>query len=105
MVQLPGREHHLAELVIDHVPVVVHVHEPVVGADLLELGVGGEEGPVLPQADVLDGGVVPAQVLGGEVLLRGELLLLDLVQPVGLPRGLDVVQDERPLLVDLVGGR
>jgi len=48
---------------------------------------------VIPQADVLDGGVVPLQVLGPQSLLRGELLLLDAVQSVGHPGVLDVLLD------------
>jgi hypothetical protein len=70
-------------LAVHRVPVVVHVHEAVVGADLLELGVGGEERPVVPEANVLDRGVVPLEVRRAEVLVRRKLLLGDAIEPVG----------------------
>ena len=40
--QLPGRQHELAVLPVDQVPVVVDVDELVVGPDLLQLAVGAE---------------------------------------------------------------
>ena len=39
--ELPGGEHDLAVFAVDLVAVVVHVDELVIGADLLELAVGG----------------------------------------------------------------
>ena len=102
--QLPRREHDLPQLAVDRVPVHVDVGELVVGADLLELGEAREERPVVPQPDVLDGEAVALERGRRELLLGGELLLLDRGEPVGLPGHANVVLDVRPLGHQLVGG-
>ena len=102
--ELADGQHHLPGLPVELVPVVVHVDELVVGADLLELTVRVERGPVLPQADVLDGRVVLPQDGGGEVLLGRERSRLDAVEPVGAVGGGDRPLDVGPLGHDLVGG-
>src|SRR5206468_4534011 len=51
--QFARGEHDLAVFAVDHVAIVVHVHEVVVGPDLLELAIGGEQGPVVPKPHVL----------------------------------------------------
>ena len=100
---LARREHHLAVLAVDHVAVVVHVGELVVRPDLLKLAVGLQQRRVVPEADVLDREVVAAQILAGQVLLGGEVPLLDVVELVGQARVLDVPLDVGPLEDDLVG--
>ena len=101
--QLADGQHHLPGLSVQLVPVVVHVHELVVRADLLELAVGIQRGAVLPEADVLDGGVVRAQDRGAEVLLGRERARLDPVEPVGPVGGRDRPLDVGALGHDLVG--
>ena len=54
-VQLARREQHLAVLPVDHVAVVVHGDEVVVGADLLQLPEGLQQRIAIPQPDVVDG--------------------------------------------------
>ena len=68
--KLPGRKHDLAIFPVDGVAVVVHVHKFVIGADFLQLAVGGEEGRMVPEADILDGQVIAPQVFPGQAFLR-----------------------------------
>ncbi len=98
-----GRDHDLAVLAVDHVAVVVHVDELVVGPDLLELPVGLQQRRIVPEAHVLDREVVAPQILAGQVLLGGEVPLLDVVELVGHAGVLDVPLDIGPLEDDLVG--
>ena len=58
---------------------------------------------MVPQPDVLDGEVVLLEVLRRQVLLRRELLLLDLGEAVGQARVLDVLLQVGFLGDDLVG--
>ena len=102
--ELPGRQGHLPVLPIDGVAINIDVRELVVRPDLLELAVRGEQGPGVPQADILDGRVVLLQILQGQRLVRRELSLLDVVQAVGQARVADVEVDVRLLLDDLVRG-
>ena len=60
--ELARGEHDLLVLPVDDVPVVVHVDEPVVRPDLLQLREGQEERGVVPQADVLQRRRVVGQV-------------------------------------------
>ena len=94
--QFARREHDLTVLAVDHVPVVVHVHEIVVGPDLLELPVGGEQGPVVPEPHVFDRQVVADKVGRSQLPLGGEHLLLDVGQAIGQPREADILRDVRP---------
>jgi hypothetical protein len=101
--ELAGREGHLTVLPVHDVAAHVHVAELVVGADLLELAVGGEERPVVPQPDVLDREVVPLERGQVQVVLGREVLLHDAVQRIRLAGHPDVVLDVGPLEVELVG--
>ena len=92
------------ELAVDGIPVVVHVDKFVVGADFLELAVGGEERDMIPEADVLDGQLVAPQVFQGQGVLGGEFPVLDGVQPVGHAGVLSYLFQVRLLQDDLVGG-
>src|SRR3972149_4136521 len=96
------RKHDLAIVPIDQVAVVVNVDEFVIGADLLELGIGREKRSVFPEPYVLDGCVVALEVGSGELFLGGEVLALNFVQAISAPRELDATRDEGPLCVDLV---
>ena len=101
--QLARREHDLAVLAVHRVAVHVDVQELVVGPDLLELAVGGEQRPVVPEPDVLDREVVALERGGRQVVLGREVLLRHPVERVRLPRHPDVVLDVRPLEDQLVG--
>ncbi len=101
--ELPRRQGHLPVLPVDAVPIDIDIRELVVGPDLLELAVGGEQGPRVPQADILEGRLVLTQVLKRQCLLCRKLPLLDIVQAVGQTGVADVEVDVRLLLVDLVG--
>ena len=99
---LPRGEHHLPVFAVDRVAVVVDAGELVVGPHLLELAVGLQERRMVPEPDVLHGQVVLLQVLRRQIILRRELLLLDLGQPVGEARIADVLLQVRRLGNDLV---
>jgi hypothetical protein len=58
---------------------------------------------VVPESDVLDGGGVALQGSGVQRLVGGELTLDDAVEPIGLSGHADVVDDVRPLGLELVG--
>jgi len=90
-VELACRQHHLAKLTVDPVPVVVHRDELVVGADLLELRERVEQRLVVPQPHVLEGGRVVGDVGLRELSLAGEGPGLHLVQPERAACGGDVV--------------
>ncbi len=96
-VQLARREQDLAVLPVDHVAIIVHRDEVVVGADLLELAEGLEQGGPVPKPHVLDGGGVGLDVGQGQVGLAIELPGVDAVDPPGLARGGDVVDEVRRL--------
>ena len=101
--QLPPGDHHLAVLPVHYVAVEVGVQEVVVAADALDLVVGGQQGLVVPQADVAQSGLVGLHLLPGDGLGHGEGRLLHLVQPEGPPGGLDVTFDVGALQFQLVG--
>ena len=100
---LPRGEHHLPVFAVDRVAVVVDAGELVVGPHLLELAVGLQERRMVPEPDVLHGEVVLLQVLRRQILLRRELLLLDLGQAVGKARIADVLLQVGGFGDDLVG--
>ncbi len=100
--ELPGREHDLEVLVAHGIAVVVHVAEPVVGPDLLELAVGLEQRVLVPEPDVPDGGQVPADVGKGQRVVRCKRPGLDVLEPVAEPRHPDMVLQEGPFEHELV---
>ena len=102
-VQLARGQHGLAVDAVDVVAVDAHGGELVVGAQLLQLGVAGEQGALVPQADVADGAGVGGELGGAQVAGERILGLADLVEVVGGPRGGDVVGDVGALLGLLVG--
>ena len=101
-VQLARREHHLPERAVDAVPIDVDVREIVVGADFLELPERVLQGAPVPEPDVLERRLVVRGVGRLDGRLGREGTLRNPVQPVGLPRHLDVVRDVGPLLHELV---
>ena len=82
--QFPGRQHDLPVLVSDEISVHVHVVEIVVEPDGLDLLVGLQQGALVPDADVLDRGIVLFQVLSVQGVPDLEIDLLDFVQIIGL---------------------
>ena len=96
-VQLARGEHDLLRAAVDHVAVVVHRHEVVVRADLLQLAEGVEQRLAVPQPHVLQRRRVTGDVLARERGVAGEGVLLDVVESEGAARRLDVVLDERRL--------
>ena len=103
-IQLARRQHHLAQLAVDLVAVVVHRGEVVVGADLLDLAEGLEQRLVIPQPDVVEGGAVAVDVGAGQLGIAGQRPLHDAIEREGAPRRLDVVLDVRRLAYLLVRG-
>src|SRR5690606_21355893 len=81
-VQLPHRGHHLAQAPLHPVTGHVHVGEPVVKPDFLQLAESAVHGPPVPQAHVVDGAVVGGQLLRVQVVPQVELLLFDAIQVV-----------------------
>ncbi len=102
-VELAGGEHDLAGGAVDVVAVDVDVGKVVVGADLLNLAEGVLEGAPVPEADVLEGGLVVGGVGGVDGGFGGKLLLVEAVETEGLAGDLDVVGDVRALADELVG--
>ena len=102
-VELAGGEHDFAGGAVDVVAVDVDVGKVVVGADLLDLAEGVLEGVPVPEADVLEGGLVVGGVGGGDGGFGGELVLVEAVEAEGLAGHLDVVGDVRSFAVELVG--
>ena len=101
-VELARREHRLAVDAVDRVAVHVGVEERVVLAQLLELAVARHQGVGVPQADVAKRRRVVAELLRRERLFGRQRLLLDLVEPVGGARPLEVVGDVLLLFAQLV---
>ena len=60
--------------------------ELVVGPDFLDLRKGVEKLFVIPQADVLDRGLIVLDILVRQLLFGGELPFDDPVEAVGRPR-------------------
>src|SRR5690606_29834319 len=95
--ELARREHELRELAVERVAIVVDRDELVIRADLLELRERIEQRAVIPQADVVDGGAVVFDDLGGELAHARELALDDVGETIGSARRLDVARDIRRL--------
>ena len=72
-VQLAGREHHLPQLAIDRVAIVVDRLEVVVRAQLLDLAERFEQRLMIPQPHVLDRVGVAIDVLARQLGVAGEL--------------------------------
>ena len=103
LVQLAGAHQHLTILAVDHVPVYIDVGEGVVEPDLLDLGIGREGRPGLPEADVVNGARVGHHVGSGEVEGGVARDLSDPIQTEGPAGGLDVVGYVLAFRRDLVG--
>ncbi len=102
-VQLARRQHHLTELAVDDVAIVVDRHEVVVGADLLDLSERLEQRLVIPEPDVLERGRIVRDVVARQQRIAGQRTLLDVLEAERTPRRRDVVLDERRLAHLLVG--
>ena len=102
-VELARRQHHVAQVAVHRVAVVVHGHEIVVRPDGLELPEGLQQRLAVPEPHVVNGGAVVLQVGGRELLVGLQLAPLDRVEPPGAPRGGDVMGDLRRLARQLVG--
>ncbi len=102
-VQLPGGEHHLAVGSVKGVAVNVHVLEIVIGPDFLELFVGTQKRPVVPEADILDDVFVVVDVgpvYGG---FRGVVHHLQRIEAIGFERARYVVPDVGFFFLEFVG--
>ncbi len=101
--QFPRRQQGLLVFPINRVSVVVHRGELVIRPDLLDLAQGFQQRLLVPEPDVLDGGLVFPDVLGGQRLRPGQHIDLHRVQSVGpIGRG-DGVLDIRGFLDKFVG--
>ena len=58
---------------------------------------------MVPKTDVLYGGVITAQIRGGESLLGRELLRLNLIKAIGLASEKNIFLDVRCLFDQLIG--
>ncbi len=94
-VQLARRQHDLAILAVDQVAVVVDRDEVVVGPDLLDLAEGVLQRLMIPERHVAQRHRVGVDVAPGQRRVPGQLALLDTLEREGVPRGGDVVHDER----------
>ena len=78
---------------IEPVAINVKIMEFVVGADLLQLGVGIRQGQPVPQPDIFDCRLVGLQRLEGKLLFGGKRLGYDLIEIVCLSGERDVAFD------------
>ena len=101
-VQLARRQHHLAHGAVEVVAIDVDVGKVVVSANLLLLAQGVLQRVPVPQADVLQRGLIVGRVGGIDRGLGGKLALGELVQPISLLGELDVVGDVGSLAHQLV---
>ena len=100
--QLAAGQHDLPEVAVDRVSVGVHAHELVVLANGLDLLQRRLEGPVVPEAGVLERRRVLRDRRGGEGRFSAVVLHVPAGQPVGQAGHGDVVDDIRLLLGVLV---
>ena len=94
-IQLARREHHLPQLAVDRVAIVVDRREVVVGAQLLDLAEGLEQRLVIPEAHVLDGVGVAVDVFARQRRVAGEIARPHGGEIERLPRSGDVVRHVR----------
>ncbi len=99
---LPGGDHHLAFLAIDLVAVDIDVRELVVGPEDLELVIGRQERPRVPEPDVVYRAGVVVDLVPRQRVVDLELLLVHAVERERLVGELDLVFDILPFLVELV---
>src|SRR5262245_19808126 len=101
--QFAHREHHLTKGAIDHIAVIVDVDEFIIGTNLLKLPVGGQQGPMVPQADIVDRRFVAFQVGGRQLLVGWKFAADNFVQAKGQTCEFDIALDELALGGDFVG--
>ena len=94
-IQLARREHHLTQLAVDRVAIVVDRREVVIGAQLLDLAEGLEQRLVIPQAHVLDRVGVAVDVFARQLRVTGEIARPHGGEIERLPCGGDVVRHVR----------
>jgi hypothetical protein len=102
-VELAGGEHHFAGDAVDFVAIDVDVGKVVVGADFLDLAERVLERVPVPQADVLQRGLVVFGIGGVDGGFGGELVLREFIEAVGGAGGGDVVGDVGFFADELVG--
>src|SRR5262245_56761675 len=103
MRQLAHREHHLTKSAIDHIAVIVDVDEFIIGTNLLKLRVGGQQGPMVPQADIVDRRFVALDIRERQLLVGWKFAADDLVQAKGETGEFDIALDELALGGEFVG--
>ncbi|GBD28715.1 hypothetical protein HRbin31_00736 [bacterium HR31] len=102
-VQLPHRQHELLLAPPDRVAVDVHVGEGVVRPQALQLAESLQQGPVVPQAHVVQGGPLPLDGRGVQPVLGFEGHEPHPVEPVRPEGGLDVRPEVGGLAVEFRG--
>ena len=102
-VEFAGGEHDLAQGAVEGVAVDVDVGKVVVGADLLDLAQGVLEGAPVPEADVLEGGLIFCGLGGFDGGFGGKLALEEAIEAEGSASHLDVVGDVGLLANEFVG--
>ena len=96
-VQFARGEHHLASRPVDFIAVNVDVGKVVIGADFLNLTQCVLECMPVPQPDVLQSSLIVRRVSRLHGRLCRKLPLHDLVQSVGSPRQIGIVDNVRLL--------
>ncbi len=102
-IELARSQHHFTGGAVDVVAINVDVGEIVVGANFLHLAQGVLQRMPVPQADVLERGLIVGRVRGVDGGFGRELALGKAVKPVGLPGHGDVVRDVGLLAHQLIG--
>ncbi len=63
--ELPRRQHSLAVSSVDDIAIIIDIDKFVVRPDLLQLGVGREQRPVVPQTDIINRRFMALEILRG----------------------------------------
>ncbi len=93
--ELTRGEHDLARRAVDFVAINVDIGKVVVGSNLLNLAQRVLQCFHIPQADVLQSGLVVGGIGGADSGLGGEFALGEFVETVGLAGHFDVMSDVR----------
>ncbi len=101
--QFPRGQHELPVLSLNHITVHIHIVKAVVEPYGLNLLVGFEQRPFIPDPDILHGDPLLLHLVQAQVVIDLKTDLPDLVQVVGLSGGSNIVGDILGFFCELIG--